>query len=156
MKQCPLCHHTYPDDLNFCLEDGRFLQADRTSPSDEVTERYPQPDPTVRPPEPGPTVPFPTPLDPTIPAPPPPPVPNPPAPQTATPVKRWPLRSVIGTIVIVLLWTTFKLAVWSMDKGDRSAQSKSPVVSRQPQLWPELKLSLWYRGLQQPDADAAT
>ena len=44
----------------------------------------------------------------------------------------------IVTIVIVLLWTTFKLAVRSMDNGDRSAQSESPVVAASPSPGPSL------------------
>src|SRR6266436_875589 len=103
MKQCPLCHRTYADDLNFCLEDGKVLQAygnnKKTVVDDEATLVYPQPIP-------GPPTP-----------------PRPPAPQPLSQGKRWTLGTVIGTIAIVLLWGGLKLALWSTDRDDHSAQS---------------------------------
>jgi hypothetical protein len=114
MKQCPLCHRTYADDLNFCLEDGKVLQAygnnEKTVVDDEATLVYPQPVPS--PPTPRP--------------------PGPPTPQPLSQGKRWTIGAVIGTIVIVLLWGGLKLALWSMDRDDHSAQSNSAPPSPSP------------------------
>jgi len=103
MKQCPLCHRTYADDLNFCLEDGKVLRTygnnEKTVVDDEATLVYPQP----------------------IPSPPPPA--GPPTPQPLSQGKRWTIGTVIGTIVIVLLWGGLKLAVWSADRAEGNPES---------------------------------
>ena len=116
MKQCPLCHRTYADDLNFCLEDGKVLQAygnnEKTVVDDEATWVYPQPAPR--------------------PTPQPPPSPGPPIPQTQGRGKRWTLGTVIGTIIIVLLWGGIKLVLWSTDRDDHSAQGNSAPASPSP------------------------
>ena len=111
MKKCPLCHHTYANDLNFCLEDGKVLQAYGTDAETviddaEATWVYPQPNPS------------------------PPPPPRPPIPETQGRGKRWTIGAVIGTIIIVLLWGGLKLALWSVDRADRTPEgTASPSPS---------------------------
>lgn len=121
MKKCPLCHRTYPDDLNFCLECGRVLQAygnnEATVVDDETTLVYPQPVP------PGPTPPDPVP---------PLPVPQPPSRRTG-----WIVAGVIGVIVVALLGGGVIIAIWSANQtsqASETAASPSPsyVYSASP------------------------
>jgi hypothetical protein len=99
MKVCPLCDSAYAADLNYCLKDGAVLLPHR---DDELTRVSPQPIP--RPPLP------PTPVQPT------------PA-SSRGPV--WTVLGVLGTILVVLFWGGIKLALWSAEREDHTAQSNN-------------------------------
>src|SRR5215471_12646072 len=121
MKQCPECHQFYHDDLNYCLLDGKVLRSVGGGPvyDDEATvveadKTHPYPNP------PGPT---PSSQDPPRPNP---PYPTPPSPAVtpaavtpaASPPQRslaWRVFSAIGIAVAILLYVTWKIAVWSND-----------------------------------------
>ena len=109
MKQCPRCHTSFPDDLNFCLEDGASL-----IPKNDADKTWvlPEPVPTITAVgaqvEPGPTV-------------------------VAPPTRRSRTRKVLGTIGVIfgiVIYALIKIAPWSERWNSQTPQNtnSAPVA----------------------------
>lgn len=108
MKQCPRCHETFPDDLNFCLQHGTPLIAVQ---DDDKTWLLQEPVPTITAQgdviEPGPTVAAPTPER----------------------SRGWKAISIVGLVLAICAYGALRIALKWQEREDRALQTtnSSPV-----------------------------